>query len=329
MHEGGDNRRAGFLCRIFRYNGGMRLGYRAPVRMRSMRRSAISASTGGMMQFSIGPSALEGVQEIIRLRNFATEAEKARQEEFKRNEQQRADEHAAKIREMASLIISGKQKIAALKEAAKGEPGKPGDPGQHAPPVDIHALKSEILAQIPKPQDGESADAEEIALRVMDLIAESGTPQAAVDHEAIKQDIIAQLLDGKTLKLDHVDGLTQTITALKSQTKPGMGYMHGGGITRLTAGTNVTITKLSDGSYRIAASGGGGGFSTLTPTETPNGNRRVFTFAAATAQPSYIIVDNVWMQATSKAGTVNWTWNAGALQATLTIPATDDILAVV
>lgn len=101
-------------------------------------------------------------------------------------------------------------------------------------------------------------------------------------------------------------------------------------VRHIKFGTNLTTTRSADGTVTVNASaGGGGGFTTLAATETPNGSITVFTFADAAAQPSYLVVDNVWMQATSKAGTVNWTWNAVTLKATLTIAANDDIFAVV
>jgi hypothetical protein len=103
------------------------------------------------------------------------------------------------------------------------------------------------------------------------------------------------------------------------------GGFRGGGDT-VAAGSNVTITR-ANGITTISSSAGGG-FTTLAPTETPNGTRTVFTFSTATAKPSFIIVDNVWMQATTKAGTVNWTWNNGTKQATCTVAPTDDIIGI-
>ena len=79
------------------------------------------------------------------------------------------------------------------------------------------------------------------------------------------------------------------------------------------------------GRLLVSGTGGGGGFTTLQPTETPNGVLTVFTFSTATGQPTFIVSDNAMMQAVTKSGTVNWTWNNGALQATMTIPPQDDI----
>jgi len=98
-----------------------------------------------------------------------------------------------------------------------------------------------------------------------------------------------------------------------------------GGGDIIEAGSNITITRVNG--KRTISSTGGAGFSTLSATETPNEVITEFTFASALAQPSYIVVDNVWMKATTAAGTVNWTWSGTV--ATLTIPAVDDIWAVV
>lgn len=75
-------------------------------------------------------------------------------------------------------------------------------------------------------------------------------------------------------------------------------------------------------------SSSGGGFTRRTASETPNGVLVVFTFAAASAKPAYIVSDNVWMRDVTASGTVNWTWNSGAKQATLTIAPTDEIFAL-
>lgn len=95
------------------------------------------------------------------------------------------------------------------------------------------------------------------------------------------------------------------------------------------ASQEIRMLRVDPSTNRVLVSGtGGGGFTTLAPTETPNGILTVFTFATATAQPSFIVSDNAMMQATTKAGTVNWTWSSGPLQATMTIPPQDDIIGI-
>ena len=137
------------------------------------------------------------------------------------------------------------------------------------------------------------------------------------------------------LKIDAVGHLQEKLDTLKSIAETNKGGRIGWGahpiqiqddgtvvtkIARLINFIGATITQARDGTTTIAFSGAG--FTTLTATETPNGVLTVFTFASATAKPSYIISDNVWLKPISKAGTVNWTWLG--TEATLTIPPLDD-----
>ncbi len=206
--------------------------------------------------------------------------------------------------------------MSALKVPAKGESGKN---------ADEKAIEERVIARIPAPKAGEDADPTEVAKIVMDMLA--GEEKDETDANAIVAQVIKEITDKKILKPEHIVGLSDNLKRFASQLKPGMGYVHGGGITRLTAGTNITITKLADQSYRITAAGGG--FTVLAATEIPNGNRTVFTFAAAAAQPTYMRVDGTLTKAVSASGTVNWTWNNGLKKATLAVPAQDDIDAIV
>lgn len=90
----------------------------------------------------------------------------------------------------------------------------------------------------------------------------------------------------------------------------------------------LPIGKINDLNARVSTleKNSASGFTTLPPTETPNGTITVFTFSTATAKPTFIISDNAMMQATTKSGTVNWTWNNGAKQATMVIAPSDDII---
>lgn len=115
-------------------------------------------------------------------------------------------------------------------------------------------------------------------------------------------------------------------------------YEYGSSLNILQAGTPIGFTgsinfktgfSVALNGQGIDVSVSGGGFTTLIPTETPNGVRAVFTLPSATAKPSFVISDGVWMQATAKDGTVNWTWNSGTKKSTMTIPPTDDLLGVV
>lgn len=97
------------------------------------------------------------------------------------------------------------------------------------------------------------------------------------------------------------------------------------------AGSATKVATVNAGATGLEfdAPGAGGGFTALVATETPNGSLTVFTFATAGAQPSFIISDGIWMEATDQGSVVNWTWNAGAKTATLTIPPVSGVKGIV
>lgn len=220
-------------------------------------------------------------------------------------------EHQEKMREIDGHVAMAHQHLSTIRkgdkgdqgdkgDAIKGDKGDQGDAGLDAPLVDLKKVAKQAAKLIPVPKDGE--------------------PGKSVDPAAIIEAVVKEIVKGKHLKMEHVSGLPQELRLYRSQ------QMRGGGDT-VAAGSGVTISS-SGGVKTISATGGGGGFSILTATETPDGNLTVFTFAAATAQPSFVISDNVMMQATTKAGTVNWTWNNVAKQATLTVPPADELCAI-
>ena len=195
-------------------------------------------------------------------------------------------------------------KLASVKD------GEDGDDGEDAPPVDESKIVAEVLALIPP-------DVDETPVETRDKL------------EALKGD---ERLDASAIK-----GLPEATKQIAQQT-PGWGahplslYSSTGAVidsvTRHIKFTGATLSRSPDGVVTVAVTGGSG-FTTLAATETPNGSTTVFTFSSASAQPSYIVADNVWLRATSAASTVNWTWNSGTKQATLTIPPNDDIYAIV
>lgn len=195
-----------------------------------------------------------------------------------------------------------------VKNGTPGLPGKPGAPGKTPTPLirgvdfwttdDREAIVSEVLKRLPAP-------------------AEAPT----IDHEALALEAAKKALTASPLKIEHIEGLPKTLGELVQHLRAG-GFRGGGG--KVLAGSNVTITNNADGSQTVASTGGSG-FTKLAATETPNGTLTVFTFSTATAQPSFIISDGVWMEAAAQDGTINWTWNAGAKQATMTIAPTSGI----
>ena len=71
-----------------------------------------------------------------------------------------------------------------------------------------------------------------------------------------------------------------------------------------------------------ATSGSGAASDILTAIGTVDGINASFTF---TELPTVIVSDHAHYKQTNKSGTTNWTWNAGTLTATMTIPPTEDI----
>ncbi len=217
-----------------------------------------------------------------------------------------------------------------------GEPGPIPVPGIHYPipkdgvSPDENEIIKRVLAQIRQPKDGETPiiNEEKIAKLASKYIKIPEVKSPKIDHNAIVEKVF-EILDSGKKKLstkhigDMTEGLEQYLRPIRSLAA---GFRGGGDV--VSAGSNITITTDVDGK-KVIASTGGGGLTALSATETPNGVLTVFTFSTATAQPSYLVVDNVWMKATTAGGTVNWTWNNGTKKATLTIPATDDIWGVV
>ncbi len=235
---------------------------------------------------------------------------------------QMAAEHKAKMDTLDSKIAEAQGQLERAKTIQKGDKGNQGDTPS------IPEIIKAAIPYLPKGDKGDQGDAGEtpmvdhkkIANLVLGSIVVPETP--TIDIPAITDAVVKHIVDKKKLKTDHIDGFEQTMAPIRSLAA---GFRGGGDV--VAAGTGVTITT-TNGVKTINASGGAG-FTQLTATETPNGSLKIFTFAAAAAQPSLILSDNVLMKATSSAGTVNWTWNAGLKQATMTIPPVDDIAGIV
>lgn len=154
-------------------------------------------------------------------------------------------------------------------------------------------------------KDGISPEIDEIVEAVKPFIqnGEDGKDgkDAEFDEEAVIKSLIKRIQKEKPFDLSHIKGAQKFI-------KDGVSY------------------KIEELMHGAGSSTSGGGFTTYASTEIPNGSITVFTFPLATAQPSFIISDNVWMKAVTKSGTVNWTWSG--TQATMKISPQDDIQAV-
>lgn len=139
--------------------------------------------------------------------------------------------------------------LASIRIPKDGENGKTPKRGvDYFHEKDIKSLTDAVLKKLPKPKDGKNA-------------------------EVNVEEVVATLLNapkGKRLTVNHIDGLREGIeqTARAFTAQLGKGYLHGGGDT-VKAGTNVTLTKNSDGTTTISASGSGGGANVSTEKLTP------------------------------------------------------------
>jgi hypothetical protein len=137
------------------------------------------------------------------------------------------------------------------------------------------------------------------------------------DIQTVVDSVLSIITSGK-LKVEHINGLTDSLSKLKEFLKIG-GY-RGGGDT-ITAGSNVTITTVNGIKQISASASGGSGFQQST-SGVVNGSNQIFIWATA---PNVIVVDQGRpMQKVSSDGTVNWT---GTTTTTLSIAPTFDIFA--
>lgn len=249
------------------------------------------------------------------------------QREHDKNQARFKEEHQAKLEE---LDVKISQTLDAI---------PPPLPGKNADKVDEEALAQRVLSmvKVPIPKDGVTPviDTLEIAKAAAKFVKvkvpEIKMPEVKIpeiNHADVADRVLELIHTGKKkLSTKHIgdftDGMEQTLRPIRSL----MAGFRGGGDV-VTAGSNITITTDTNGKKVITGSAGAG-FTPLSATETPNGAITVFTFAAASAQPSFIISDGIWMEATGQDGTVNWTWSVGLKQSTMTIPPNSGIKGIV
>ncbi len=140
-------------------------------------------------------------------------------------------------------------------------------------PIDIAKLTKDILSQVPK------LDTKKLSQVILKALPENKASlkiiqqKIEVDPISIIEKILT--LKGKfKLKMENIDGLSQTISAFQNQL--GRGYLHGGGDT-VIAGTNITITTNSAGKKVISSSN----LSLVLQTNsTPNGSQALLNLTA-------------------------------------------------
>lgn len=200
------------------------------------------------------------------------------------------DKQISKIRQ--DLTDAIQKKINSVKDGAPGRPGKDAD-------------EPRIISQIEKgirvPKDGSPDSPLEIKKKI-----ESLTGDERIDKSAIKGlengDNGVRLVGGNRGIALYVGGVKKGFART----------------INFIGGTNITITHtLSNGRNDILIDNSSSGLTNLPATGAINSVNADFTFAQ---KPTYIISDGAWYKENK-----GWTWNAGTLTATMTIPPNDDI----
>lgn len=126
-----------------------------------------------------------------------------------------------------------------------------------------------------------------------------------IDHSQLAIAVIAEILDKKLIKTEHVDGLAETISSYRNQLARGAGYIHGGGDT-VKAGANITVTRNQDGTTTI--SGPAPGTATWYRGEkiTLAGDSKTFTLTNAPTSVVNLTLDRqLQLAAVDYTGTID------------------------
>lgn len=153
--------------------------------------------------------------------------------------------------------------------------------------TDKKTLKKDIKSELKKTLKDELktelvGTVESEVERQMPVLDEDGIVQRVLEKvpqpEKLNYDELTKKLERK-YSVKDIDGLEQTLSAIRNQTR--QGYLHGGGITELTAGSNITLVRDSSGNYTISSTGGSSvNFAdNETPSGSINGVNTVFTLA--------------------------------------------------
>lgn len=213
-------------------------------------------------------------------------------------------------KKLLSKVDEAEREIERAKEIQKGDRGERGERGftgmTGAKGEKGDSIRGEKGEKGDKGDDGKTPDKDEIARAVLAKLPFINTEK---DEAEIDDTKLLEKLD-KKLNIKHIDGLEQTLHALQTQTKGG--YLHGGGVPSLQAGTGILLTKTSDGGYSISYTGGGGGYTLLDATGDIDDVNTDYTFIS---KPIFIIQNSVWYRENK-----GWTWNAGTLTATMSVP---------
>jgi len=196
------------------------------------------------------------------------------------------------VRRMVAQYLAEAQRIQRLPKGDKGDrgergllgpegrPGKDGKDGKDGfAPIkgkdyltkgDEDLLVLRVLARIKTPKDGE-------------------TP--IVDYDKIIEEAVEKLKADKKLDWRDIGGLENELSSYRNQLARKQAGQHGGGTT-VSAGTNITLTPLPNGTTRIDATGGSGS-GTVTDVSVVSANGLAGTVANSTTTPAITLSTTV------------------------------------
>lgn len=116
----------------------------------------------------------------------------------------------------------------------------------------VESLVQRYVKQIEIPEPPK-VDEDGLIARILKKIPKPKVPK--VEIPKIDYDEIARRVE-KKVGVKDIEGLEQTLSALKTQTS--QGYLHGGGVTELFAGSGITLSRDTNGNYTITSTGSGG-----------------------------------------------------------------------
>lgn len=219
------------------------------------------------------------------------------------------EQSVEEVRGMVARYLAEAQRIQRLPKGDKGDrgergiPGAPGTPGKPGKDGEDGRTPAKGVDYLTK------ADEDLLLLRVLSRIKtpkDGETP--VIDYDKIIEEAVEKLKGDKKLNWRDIEGLDNELASYRNQLARKQAGQHGGGTT-VSAGSNITLTPLPNGTTRIDASGGGSS-TPLTPTGDVDSVNTVFDVIS---QPSSVVADGI----TSFEG---FGYSYAALQITMDIP---------
>lgn len=161
------------------------------------------------------------------------------------------------VRRMVSQYLAEAQRIQRLPKGDKGDRGERGIQGPAGRPGKDGKDGKDGFLPVKGKDYLTKADEDLLVLRVLSRIKtpkDGETP--VVDYDKIIEEAVEKLKGEKKLDWRDIGGLENELSSYRNQMARKQAGQHGGGTT-VSAGTNITLTQLPDGTTRIDASGSG------------------------------------------------------------------------